>query len=150
MVNSKTPDAINWSHSYQLYKSVLYKWFTTLKYRYQKSYWCWREKKKSVLYDSTILSRHTNTHTLHIWDGAMPPKQHKISKNVPQQKSCGFWFVTTFVWKKNLYDAFLRHFSPKNQIVQSGQRPNPWGNSANMQFQLSTLSYKIAYQIWLS
>ena len=42
-------------------------------------------------------------------------------------KSCVLWFITTFVWTKSLYNAFLRHFSQKTKtknIVHSGQRPN--------------------------
>ena len=65
-------------------------------------------------------------------------------------KSCVLWFVTTFVSKKILYNAFLRHFSPKNRIVLSGLRPHQWADFAHMQYRLRFLSYKIAYQIWLS
>ena len=38
----------------------------------------------------------------------------------------------------------------KKTIVHLGRRPNPGGDFAHMQSQLKFLSYKIAYQIWLS
>ena len=49
-----------------------------------------------------------------------------------------------------LCNAFLRHFSPKNRIVLSGQRPHPWADFARMQYRPRFLSYKIKYKIWLS
>ena len=53
------------------------------------------------------------------------------SINLLHQKLC-IVICNNFCLEKMLYNAFLRHLSPKNRIVLSGQRLHPWADSAHM------------------
>ena len=96
---------------------------------------------------SCILVR---TKVLHMFLLLFTPKARVISVIFRgEHRKIDAELLSTFT-KKFLYNAFLQHFSPKNQIVLSGQRPHPWADFAHMQYQPRFLSYKITYQIWLS
>ena len=45
---------------------------------------------------------------------------------------------------------FKALFAKRRRFAHSGQRPHPWADFAHIQSHPRFLSYKIAYQIWLS
>ena len=53
------------------------------------------------------------------------PNPWSVQKNVCT-KSCVLWFVTTFVWKKWLHNAFLRNFHQKTELCYQGRGHTRW------------------------
>ena len=55
--------------------------------------------------------------------------------------------ANNFCLIKILFNAFLRPFSPKNRIVQSGQRPNLWGDQRKF-YNKSCVLWLVTTFVW--